>query len=338
MKDRIYAFKFLWNSAFHSLSDEPIQVSVLPGIKVQRIYIFRYLGKAELSEDFDKNKNETPRRQDCRQRNRRHRRVKPERPSTNSETPVHRSSSTLQDPIPRISSEKLIDRQKTFSVPIQKQLLTSTVTPLPSLNGRRESVYFQIASSTAADMSSDSSDGEDDEPTIEVKAKDLSNRRRSSFVAWVQENGADQAKKLKERLYQMSLKDNPLEQRRNSFSKFLKRFKSKKSMTPVESRQLQEISETTSPEGEELQRFNYSYPMDNNQNDMMKSIMLNKERRKIPLDDRIDSFYERLAHLKIPVFNFKDPRPRLTALERRRYTLLTKGLKAALNESSDEED
>ncbi|CAC5390594.1 unnamed protein product [Mytilus coruscus] len=303
----------------------------------------KYLGKADLKDELKldnilNSKSISPGQP---RRKRRHRRrISPKPPEKSQNTPLNEKFDDIsyeKTETPRDKTPSRLERQKTFSIPNYSSQ-NSTCTTLPSLD-RRESVYFQIASGNAADLSSDSSEDETEEPTLEVKTKDLSTRRRSSFVAWVQENSEEQSNKMQERLQQIKLKDNPLEQRRLSFSNFLKRrFKTtRKSVTPAE--QLQDISEDTTPDcADVFPPFNNSYPLDP-YTDQMKSLMLSKTgRRKPPLNDRISSFFNRISNLKIPVYNFNSPAPKLTALEKRRYTLLTKGIKAALDMSSDEED
>lgn len=298
--------------------------------------LYRYLGQSGIKEKDDKEDTEGKSRGRARPKRRRSKRKTTPQPEKFDDIGVDED----KEETPRTPREtgNVLDRQRTFSIPHRNS--QSSFTTLPSLD-RRESVYFQIAAATPGDVSSDSSDDEN-EPTLETKSKDLSTRRRSSFVAWVQENGVDQKKKLLDRLKHVQLKDSPLEQRRNSFANFIQRYKStRKSVTPAD--QLQDISEDVNPDNNEVFRgLNNSYPTDNH-TDVMKSIMLNKpeRRRKIvePLNNRIDSFYSRIDHLKVPVFEFNSPAPKLTALERRRYTLLTKGINAALalGDSSDEE-
>ncbi|CAC5390592.1 SRRM1 [Mytilus coruscus] len=106
-------------------------------------------------------------------RKHRHRlRISPKPPEKSQITPLDEKNDDIsyeKPETPRDKTPSRLERQKTFSIPNYSSQ-TSTCTTLPSLD-RRESVYFQIASGNAADLSSDSSEVESEEPTLDEKTK-----------------------------------------------------------------------------------------------------------------------------------------------------------------------
>ncbi|XP_033752058.1 uncharacterized protein LOC117335899 [Pecten maximus] len=233
------------------------------------------------------------------------------------------------------------NRTREESVAVEDQKCTIKKESLPSLD-RKKSIYLQIAAVTSKteDNTCASSDSESEHDSD----SDLfhTDGKNKSFMAWMQDQKSDKDKIALARI-QFKRVD-PLVHRRNEFHKWLADRKERRDRSERKYSHLLEPSghgdvnhllvpqnlatsngmSSLSPTVRQLPSFHSVGKMVGNMANM----------KKRPIKDRMSEFCKKCDDLKLENANVE-----LTdAQKKRRWKMMTKGVRAALAESSDDDD